>query len=169
MHSTTRRLLISIALLLTTTSIAGAATVSLAWDPSSSAEVVGYRLDYGVATGVYTTSVDVGNRTSWSLVLPDGGVFYVVVRGYDASGAVTPPSNELIVTTVAVHPPAVQITSPHDGDTITAPATIAATASDIDGTVRDVTFYVNGAALETDTTSPYSVTWSGAAPGTYTI
>ena len=44
-------------------------------------------------------------------------------------------------------PPIVTLTSPGNGATLTAPATVAlgATASDPDGTVRDVTFYANGA------------------------
>ena len=69
-------------------------------------------------------------------------------------------------------PPVVTLTSPANGATLTAPATVAlgATASDPDGTVRDVTFYANGSARSAPTPRvPYSGTWSGVAAGTYTI
>ncbi len=54
---------------------------------------------------------------------------------------------------------------------LTAPtaATIAATASDPDGTIASVEFFVNGASLGADTTFPYSVAWTGAPAGAYTL
>ncbi|MCS3795468.1 glycosyl hydrolase family 18 protein [Niastella sp. OAS944] len=67
--------------------------------------------------------------------------------------------------------PVVTLTSPASGATFSAPATvtIAATASDADGTVSKVGFY-NGATLLTEvTSSPYSYTWSNVAAGTYAI
>lgn len=67
--------------------------------------------------------------------------------------------------------PVVTLTSPASGATFSAPATvtIAATASDADGTVSKVGFY-NGATLLTEVSaSPYSYTWSNVAAGTYTI
>ena len=68
-------------------------------------------------------------------------------------------------------PPVVALTSPTTGATFTAPATVTlgATASDTDGSIRDVTFYANGTAIGTATTSPYTGTWSGVAAGTYTL
>ncbi len=67
--------------------------------------------------------------------------------------------------------PTVSITSPASGATFTAPAsiTIDATASDSDGTVTQVDFYQGATLLGTDTTSPYSYTWSGVAAGSYTL
>ena len=59
-------------------------------------------------------------------------------------------------------PPAVSLTSPADGASSAAPATVtfAATASDADGTVQKVEFYVGATLVGTDTSSPYSMTWS---------
>ena len=67
--------------------------------------------------------------------------------------------------------PEVSISSPAEGATATAPAnfTINAAASDIDGTIQDVTFYVNGSPVGTDTTSPYSMPWTNAGVGSYTL
>lgn len=38
--------------------------VTLAWNPSSSSDVVGYNLYYGAATAAYTNMVEVGNATN---------------------------------------------------------------------------------------------------------
>ncbi len=68
-------------------------------------------------------------------------------------------------------PPTVTLTQPANGATFTAPATVslAATASDADGTVTRVEFFNGAAKLGEDTTAPYSFTWSGVAAGTYTV
>jgi regulation of enolase protein 1 (concanavalin A-like superfamily) len=67
--------------------------------------------------------------------------------------------------------PAVAVTSPPDGASFTAPATItlAASASDADGTVTKVEFYAGTSLLGTDTASPYELTWQNVAAGTYTV
>src|SRR3970282_878235 len=58
-----------------------------------------------------------------------------------------------------------------EGATFTAPAnvTVTADASDSDGAVASVEFFVNGASIGASTTSPFSVPWSGVAVGTYTL
>lgn len=67
--------------------------------------------------------------------------------------------------------PTAQITSPANGATFTAPAniSIAATASDSDGTVAKVDFFQGTTALASDTTSPYSFTWTNVPAGTYSL
>nr|WP_167856416.1 Ig-like domain-containing protein [Hymenobacter metallicola] len=67
--------------------------------------------------------------------------------------------------------PSVSLTSPAGGATFTAPATVtlAATAADTDGTVSKVEFYNGATLLGTDTSSPYSYSWTGVAAGTYSI
>jgi hypothetical protein len=67
--------------------------------------------------------------------------------------------------------PTVSITSPANGATFTAPAsiTINATASDSDGTVSKVDFYRSATLLGTDTVSPYSYPWSSVAAGSYIL
>jgi hypothetical protein len=73
-----------------------------------------------------------------------------------------PPPNQL---------PSVALTQPPDGATFTAPATVslAATASDTDGTVTKVEFFNGAAKLGEDTTAPYMFTWSGVGAGTYAL
>jgi hypothetical protein len=68
-------------------------------------------------------------------------------------------------------PPTVSITSPAAGSTITLGQsfTLSANASDSDGTVSKVEFYANGALVGTDLNAPYSLSWTPAAAGPYTL
>ena len=62
--------------------------------------------------------------------------------------------------------PTVSMTSPTAGASFTAGdnVTLQATASDSDG-ISKVEFYRGSTLIGTDTTSPYSVVWSGATAG----
>ena len=68
-------------------------------------------------------------------------------------------------------PPTVSITSPAPGAAITLGQsfTLTASASDSDGTVTKVDFFANGVPIGTDTTAPYSITWTPAATGSYSL
>lgn len=74
-------------------------------------------------------------------------------------------------TTGGNTPPTVALTAPTAGTTYSAGATITltATASDSDGTISGVEFFRGSTSLGTDTSAPYSVTWSGATAGTYAL
>jgi hypothetical protein len=50
-----------------------------------------------------------------------------------------------------------------------APATIAATATDVDGTIESVEFFVNGTTIGKATKSPFQVTWTPTAVGTFDL
>ncbi len=67
--------------------------------------------------------------------------------------------------------PSVALTSPSDGTTFTAPATIAleADASDGDGAVTIVEFFRNGVLVGEDLAEPYTFDWTGVAAGNYTL
>ena len=63
------------------------------------------------------------------------------------------------------------LTQPPNGAIYTAPATmsLAATASDGDGTVTKVEFFNGATKLGEDTTAPFTYSWSGVGAGTYTL
>ncbi|HKV41578.1 MAG TPA: glycoside hydrolase family 9 protein, partial [Blastocatellia bacterium] len=67
--------------------------------------------------------------------------------------------------------PFVSLTSPSNGATFTAPATIplAATASDSTATITRVDFFNGATLLGTDTTAPFTFTLSGATAATYSL
>ena len=67
-------------------------------------------------------------------------------------------------------PPSVTLTAPAAGSSVNGPITVSATASDNVAVAR-VDFAVDGAAIGSDTTSPYGTTWDpgSAADGSHTI
>jgi cellulose 1,4-beta-cellobiosidase len=67
--------------------------------------------------------------------------------------------------------PTVSITSPANGATFTAPASIpiTASASESGGTISKVEFFNGATLLGTVTSSPYTFTWSSVPTGTYSL
>jgi hypothetical protein len=100
------------------------------------------------------------------------GNYSLTARATDNGGATTTSTAvNITVKTAGNNPPTVSITSPANGATFTAPAsvTINATASDTDGTISSVAFYQGPTLLGTDTTSPYSYAWTSVAAGSYSL
>ena len=89
---------LSLALLgvLLASTVASAQTVNLAWDASTDPTVTGYVVKWGQRAGNYTGSLDVGNRTTWTVagLVPDQKYFFVVTS-YATSGLSSGPSNEV--------------------------------------------------------------------------
>jgi plastocyanin len=77
----------------------------------------------------------------------------------------------LINVAAADVPPTISITNPPDGANLSAPAsiTLAATASDADGTVTNVQFFQGATSLGNMATSPYSVPVNNLAAADYTF
>ena len=91
--------LLSLALLLFTSATAGAASqsVTLAWDPSSETNVVGYIVYMGTASGYYPVANDVGQATNATVSgLQPGGIYYFVVTAYTDSGLESAPTDESV-------------------------------------------------------------------------
>ncbi len=93
------------------------------------------------------------------------------VSSHVAGTNATATFDHVTVTPANGQPPAVSLTSPANGASYTAPASIplAATASDSDGTVTQVQFYAGSTLIGTDTTSPYTFAWSGVPAGSYSL
>src|SRR5438445_26476 len=125
-----------IVFLLGTASTLRAATVTAMWDPNTESDLAGYKLSYGLQSGVYTTTIDVGNVTSWPLTLTDGLRYYFAVQAYNTSGAISPFSAEVFAD---IGPPTIASLSPTSG-AVGTPVTITGTIFDpIQGT-STVTF-----------------------------
>lgn len=100
------------------------------------------------------------------------GSFALTAVATDNEGATTSSSAVNITVNGSTNrAPTVSLTAPAGGATYTAPATIslAATASDPDGTIARVDFYRGSTLISSDTSSPYTATWSSAAAGTYSL
>ncbi|MEO7799737.1 MAG: Ig-like domain-containing protein, partial [Opitutaceae bacterium] len=86
----------------------------------------------------------------------------------DNSGATTPSSTVSVIVNAL---PAVALTSPVTGASGTAPAnfSLAATASDSDGTIVKVEFFNGSTLLGTSTSAPYTFGWTNVAAGSYVL
>jgi hypothetical protein len=81
-------------------------------------------------------------------------------------------SDTFVLTVNAVNPPpTVALTSPANGASYTAPATIslAATVTANGHTITKVQFYNGATLLAEDTSAPYTFTWSSVSAGNYSL
>jgi phosphatidylglycerophosphate synthase len=106
---------------------------------------------------------------SWSSVA--AGTYTLTARAVGSNGQATVSAPVSITVTAAAAAPVVAMTAPAGGTSYTAPATVSlsATATTTDGTIARVEFYNGGTLLGTDTTAPYTYSWSGVAAGSYTL
>src|SRR5258705_4057556 len=65
-----RRVWLSVAFIFLIARVAQGATVSLAWDPNPEPDIAGYVLSYGIASGQYLGTIDVGNVTTFVFTKP---------------------------------------------------------------------------------------------------
>lgn len=106
---------------------------------------------------------------TWSNVA--AGAYTLVARATDNRSAVSTSSPINIMVTPPNVPPVVALVAPSTGSAFAAPATIslAATATDSDGTVAKVDFFEGATLIGTDSTAPYTLNWSNVAAGTYSL
>jgi len=72
-----------------------ATTIRLAWSPNTESDLAGYRLRYGTATGVYTSTANLGKVTTHEIQgLDSTKTYYFVLHALDYSGNLSLPSNE---------------------------------------------------------------------------
>ena len=101
--------------------------------------------------------------TSWTA---RAGSHSIYAKAFDDKNASAQSATASVtVTTVNNLPPQAAITAPTSGSAFAVgdTVTLSATASDSDGTVSKVGFYLNGALLRELTAAPYSMTWTATA------
>ena len=72
-------------------------SVTLAWNPSISTDVAGYRIYYGLACGVYNSTISVAGSTATNATvtgLVEGATYYFAATAVDALGIESQFSNE---------------------------------------------------------------------------
>jgi chitinase len=106
---------------------------------------------------------------SWTNVAV--GTYSLTTKATDNQGAVTTSAIVSITVNGSNTPPTTSITSPSNGASFTAPAsvTINASASDANGTITRVEFFQGSTKLGEDTSSPYSLAWTNVSAGSYNL
>ncbi|HYS27012.1 MAG TPA: Ig-like domain-containing protein [Vicinamibacterales bacterium] len=124
------------------------------------------RVDFFAGSTLVRTATTAPYTATWSGVA--SGTYTLTAVATDNAGATTTSAARTITVNQR---PTVSLTAPANGATFNAPATIviSANASDADGTITKVTFSAGSTVIGTDTSSPYSVTWSNVPAGTYTL
>ncbi|MFA4945905.1 MAG: Ig-like domain-containing protein, partial [Lentisphaeria bacterium] len=151
---------------------AASSRVNLSWTDNSTNETsFAVQRRIGPTNAFVTIANPAANVTSYAdtTVAPLTAYTYrVFARNYYGNSAYTAEAG---VTTPANVPPVVSLTGPANGANYSAPAsiTIAANASDSDGTVSRVYFYAGSKYLGQSTVAPYSLTWNNAPAGDYSL
>jgi len=123
----------------------------------------------------YSGGTLLGSDTTapYSFTWPDvaAGTYALKATAVDDAGASGSSSVASVTVTGPNQPPTVSITSPSTNATFAAPASIAITANaaDPENQLTRVEFYNGTTLLGTDTTAPYSFTWSSVPAGTYSL
>ncbi|MCC7243499.1 MAG: VCBS repeat-containing protein, partial [Acidobacteria bacterium] len=97
-----------------------------------------------------------------------GGSYSLTAKATDNQGATT---TSAAVPIIVNQLPSVSLTSPTSGTAFAAPATVslAASASDPDGTITEVRFYNGATLLNTDTSTPFAYAWTPVSAGSYSL
>src|SRR4029077_13992299 len=106
---------------------------------------------------------------SWSPAA--SGSYSLTAVATDNQGATTTSAAVAVTVTLPNVPPTASLTAPANGAVVSAGValTLTASASDSDGTVTSVAFQVNGSTIATDTTSPFSTSWTPSIAGSTSL
>jgi hypothetical protein len=128
--------------------------VTASWNANPEPDIAGYKLSYGTTSGTYTTTVDVGNVTSYSLPLVSGTTYYFVVQAYNTTGLLSPFSAEMPFTVTGAASPVITNVGPLLGPVGTL-TTIVGTGFGLTQGTSTVTF--NGTPAVATVWSPLSI------------
>jgi hypothetical protein len=110
---------------------------------------------------------------SLSNVVMDIGqhVMKLVLDTNDPSGTVGNYNYVQAIRTLSNTPPAISLISPNDQSTFSAPGpiTVAASASDVDGSVAKVEFFASGFLIGSVTNPPFQILWTNVLSGNYAL
>jgi hypothetical protein len=125
------------------------------------------KVDFFQGTTLIGTDTSAPFDFTWSNV--SAAANYSLTAKATASTGTTATSPAVNVTVNAM--PTVSITAPAAGSVFTAPAsvTINATAADPDGSVTKVDFYQGTTLVGTDTSTPFSFSWTNVGAGSYSL
>jgi acid phosphatase type 7 len=128
------------------------------------------KVEFFAGSTLIGTSMSAPYSAAWTNVA--AGSYSLTAKATDDKGASkTSAAVGVTVNAAANVSPTVSLTSPANGASYTAPAsiTLAANAADSDGTIAKVEFFNGGTLIGSDTSAPYSFAWSNVAVGNYSL
>jgi hypothetical protein len=119
--------------------------VTLAWSPSISTNVAGYKIYYGLASGVYNNSISVACSTNVTITgLAEGTTYYFAATAVDALGIESQFSNETTYSVPTDSTPTLNPPDPLNGDTVPTILIPPQTQTAEDGCIVNFAARVNG-------------------------
>ncbi len=137
-------------------------TVTLAADAADASGIARVEF-YGNGT-LIATELNAPYELAWDTSPFAGTTVTLTARAVDSVGndAMSAPRTITVEGAADTTPPAVGVTSPAAGSTVSGTVTVAADASDAGGIAR-VEFFANGSSIGSDTSSPYAISWDTTA------
>ena len=117
---------------------------------------------YWTESPAFAASSSWAHATWTTPAVPAGATAVSFGTSLAAAGSLT--TDDYTMTAGAPAPPAVSVTGPAPGATLTGPVTFTANASSPVG-IAKVAFLVDGAVVATATSSPYTATWDSSTVG----
>lgn len=126
------------------------------------------KVEFRVGGSVVATDTSAPYTGTWTPSAAGSYALTALATDNQNGTQTTAPTN---VTVVSNSPPQVSLTAPTTGQSFFAgvPITVTASASDPGGSVTKVEFLAGSTLIGTATSSPYTVSWTAAAPGSYAL
>jgi hypothetical protein len=145
--------------------------ITLSWtapttntDGSSLTDLTGYNLHYGSSSGVYGSSINIGNVTSYTLNNLQAGNYYFALTAYNSLGVNSADSNEVVKTVYAdTTPPLVTAFSiPDTSASLTIQISTVSATDDVG---------VTGYLVNESSAKPAAAAggWTSTVPASYTF
>lgn len=148
-----------------------AGSMKASWNANTEADLAGYKIYYGESSGNYTSSINVGKVTQYTInQLKDGVPYYFVITAYDTAGNESGYSPEVSAKIIVADttPPAVSSVTPRNATTLEvkfSEAVAAASALDKANYSIDNGVTITGAAFQASTTNTVILTTSAHTTG----
>lgn len=88
-----KKILLMILILLSfgSAALAAGGKATLSWDANKEADLAGYKVYFGTASGKYGPAIDAGKTAtpstpSYSVTIPNDGTYYFAITAYDTAG-----------------------------------------------------------------------------------
>ena len=149
---------------------AGAASVTIGWDPIQSSLVSGYRIYYGEVGLPYQGFVDAGlGATGVVTGLTEGVTYRFAVASYNVLRMESALSSEVLFMPRLA--PTIQLRLPIAGSSFSASSSVVLAADVVanGSSIQAIEFVVDGVVVGQDSTAPYSWTWTGGSEGPHTV